>query len=442
MTFRESETVELKRTVTDDIKKEIIAFANCDGGTVYIGVEDDGAVAGLGNADQAALQVSNMVRDAIKPDLTMSVHYETVSLEGRDILKVEVERGTLRPYYIARKGLRPEGVYVRQGFSAVPASDAAIRRMIKDADGDRYEDLRSLDQALTFSSAQKEFGLRDIGFSTEQMMKLKLMSPEGIYTNLGLLLSDQCAHTLKAAVFQGRDQSIFRDRREFSGSLLRQLSEAYEYIGKYNQLQASFQGLLRIDTSDYPEQAIREALLNVLVHRDYAFSASSLISIYEDRIEFLSVGGLVPGIELEDVMLGLSICRNQNLANVFYRLRLIEAYGTGIRKIMDSYGKSRRKPKIETSANAFKLTLPNINTGFEDETWADELAEREGQDPETLVLGLIKEKTQVTRGDVEALLGISASSAVRLLRRMVESGKIRHTGKGKAVRYTAGKEVH
>ena len=432
MDFKESETIEFKRIITDDIKKEIIAFANCDGGKIYIGIEDDGTVTGLEDANQAAIQISNMIRDAVKPDLTMFVHYETLEKEHRQILLVDVQRGTGRPYYIARKGLRPEGVYVRQGYSAVPASDASIRRMIRDTDGDRFEEMRSLKQELTFESTKKEFDLRNIDFGMQQLQTLKFMTHEGIYTNLGLLLSDQCVHTVKTAVFQGTDQTVFKDRHEFTGSLLRQMSEVYEYIDKYNQIHAAFQGLMRIDTRDYPETALREALLNVLVHRDYAFSASALICIYDDRIEFVSIGGLLPGIELEDVMIGLSVCRNQNLANVFYRLRLIEAYGTGIRKILNAYEKSEAKPLIETTANAFKVTLPNINAAHKKDDGAG-TADLPHQ--EALILNYAKQNGSVTRSDVEQLLGTSASTSVRILHRMVENGTLKQVGKGRAVRY-------
>lgn len=162
MVFRESETVELKEVVVDDIKKEIIAFANCDGGKLYIGVRDDGTVVGLDNPDGTALQISNMVRDAIKPDITMFLHYETVEENEKKIVAIDIQRGTDRPYYIAKKGMRPEGVYVRQGYSAVPATDAAIRHMIKETDGDRFEAMRSLNQELTFNAVKKEFEQRNV----------------------------------------------------------------------------------------------------------------------------------------------------------------------------------------------------------------------------------------------------------------------------------------
>ena len=162
MLFQESETVELKGIVVEDIKKEVIAFANSAGGTVYVGVTDDGSVVGVDSPDQAIQQVANMVRDSIKPDVTMFVRYEAKQVDGKMILSVEVQRGTDRPYYLAKKGLRPEGVYVRQGTSSVPATDAAIRRMIKDTDGDSFENMRSLEQELTFEATREEFQSRKL----------------------------------------------------------------------------------------------------------------------------------------------------------------------------------------------------------------------------------------------------------------------------------------
>ena len=365
MPYQESETVELKAVVVDEVKKEIIAFANSDGGKLYIGVRDDGTVVGVDDPDGTALQVSNMVRDSIKPDVTMFLHYKTIEEDGKKIIEIKVQRGTDRPYYIAKKGMRPEGVYVRQGYSSVPATDTAIRCMIKETDGDRFETMRCLEQELTFEATEQEFRFRKVEFGPQQMRTLKLVDNDGLYSNLALLLSDQNPHTIKVAVFQGTKQMIFKDRREFGGSLMKQMSEVYDYIDFCNQIRATIEKLSRIDVRDYPVIAVREALLNLLVHRDYSFSASALISIYDDRIEFVSIGGLLPGIELEDIMAGLSVCRNQNLANVFYRLHLIEAYGTGLTKIMEAYEGTSEKPIISTTKNSFKITLPNVNAKYE-----------------------------------------------------------------------------
>lgn len=445
MLFRESETVELKEVVVDDIKKEIIAFANCDGGKLYIGVRDDGTVIGLDNADSVSLQISNMVRDAIKPDITMFLHYESIVENGKNVVAVDIQRGTDRPYYLAKKGMRPEGVYVRQGYSSVPATDTAIRRMIKETDGDRFEAMRCLNQDLTFEATKKEFELRKTDFGPQQMRTLKLIDQDGLYSNLALLLSDQCVHTIKVAVFQGTDQTIFKDRREFTGSLMQQMNEVYDFIDFRNQTRATIEKLYRVDVRDYPEVAVREALLNLLVHRDYSFSASAFISIYEDRIEFVSIGGLMPGIDLEDVMVGISVCRNQDLANVFYRLHLIEAYGTGMGKIMKAYESMQVKPVIETTKNAFKIILPNINAKYETEnatvktksdTPVTVHTEKELSDEEEKILEYARKYGAITRNDVIGLLEVSASTAARVIRKMVKTNLLEQKGKARNTHYT------
>lgn len=384
-----------------------------------------------------------MVRDAVKPDVTMFIHYETLECDGKAVVAVNIQRGTNRPYYLAKKGLRPEGVYVRQGYSSVPATDTAIRQMIKETDGDSFENMRSINQALTFEATKKEFEKRNVVFGQPQMQTLKIVSADGIYTNLGLLLSEQCPHTIKAAVFEGINQNVFKDRREFSGSLMQQLNDVYDYIDFHNQTHATFRKLLRIDTRDYPEVAVREALLNTLVHRDYSFRASTLISIYDDRIEFVSIGGLLPGLELDDLMMGVSVCRNPHLANVFYRLQLIEAYGTGMKKIMGAYANALVQPKIKTTNNAFKIILPNVNfTPKAAEVHKDfeKAADLALDSNEEKVLQFLREHLMITRKETQTLLEVSQSTAGRILKAMVDSGQIKQIGGSRTTRYELRKE--
>ena len=431
MAFVESEVVELKAEVVGDICKEVIAFANTKGGTLYIGVSNDGNVVGVKNADQVILQLNNMIRDSIKPDVTMFVGYETQHVSDKDIIAVTIQKGTDRPYYLGSKGLKPSGVYVRNGTSSDPATDTAIRRMIKETDGDSFESMRSLEQNLSFEAAEKQFEKQNIPFDTAKMQTLGMISADGIYSNVALLLSDQCPSTIKAATFSGEDKGSFQDRREFDGSLFQQMEELYSYLDMRNQTKATFDGLYRIDTRDYPEDALREALLNSLVHRDYSFRASTLVCVYADRIEFVSVGGLPSGIELDDIMLGLSVCRNPKLAAIFYRLQLIEAYGTGMPKIMNAYTETELKPKIEVSSNAFKITLPNRNTGANHtETLVGTLKSEEKR-----ILDFIGSHGHIVRSDVDRLLDVSQATANRILKRMVAEGLIYQDGNGRKTKY-------
>ncbi|MDO4268608.1 MAG: putative DNA binding domain-containing protein [Eubacteriales bacterium] len=431
MAFVESEVVELKAEVVGDICKEVIAFANTKGGTLYIGVSNDGSVVGVKNTDQVMLQLNNMIRDSIKPDVTMFVGYETQHVNDKDIIAVTIQKGINRPYYLSSKGLKPSGVYVRNGTSSDPATDTAIRRMIKETDGDSFESMRSLEQNLSFETARKQFEKQRIPFDAAKMQTLGMISTDGIYSNVALLLSDQCPSTIKAATFSGEDKGTFQDRREFGGSLFQQMEELYSYLDMRNQTKATFDGLYRIDTRDYPEDALREALLNSLVHRDYSFRASTLVSVYADRIEFVSVGGLPSGIALDDIMLGLSVCRNPKLAAIFYRLQLIEAYGTGVPKIMNAYTATELKPKIEVSSNAFKITLPNRNAGA---NHAETLVGTIKGD-EKRILDFIGSHGHIVRSDVDRLLEVSQATANRILKRMVAEGLIYQDGNGRKTKY-------
>ncbi|MCH5279622.1 MAG: putative DNA binding domain-containing protein [Christensenellaceae bacterium] len=433
----ENKTTEFKREYADNIKYAVIAFANTEGGKIYIGINDNGSVNGVENTDDTMLRVTNMLRDSIRPDITMFTECAVENKDSKSVVVLTVNRGTARPYYLAGKGIRPEGVYVRQNASSVPASETAILDMIKETGGDRYEDARSINQQLTFEKTENYFSKRNLPFGDQQKRTLNIIGADGTYTNLGLLLSDQCVHTIKLAVFEGSKKSVFRDRKELSGSLLTQLEDAYSYIDQFNHTRAEFEGLDRIDKRDYPGEALREALLNAITHRDYSFSGSTLISIFDDRIEFVTIGGLIRGLTFDDIMLGVSALRNQNLANVFYRLKLIEAYGTGILKINENYEGCAVKPQFEVTDNAFKITLPNINYigGRKDVPAVAPPRFADKADRQEILLRLAEKQGYIVRKNVESELKVSQATAILILRDMVEKGLLIKEGSGKQQKY-------
>lgn len=290
------------------------------------------------------------------------------------------------------------------------------------------ENLRSVDQSLSFSYASGVFEKQGLSLEAPQMKTLGILSADGVYTNLGLLLSDQCPHLIKAAVFAGTNQEQFQSRREFSGSLLKQIDDAYAFLDMHNECSATFDGLYRVDHYAYPQAAIREALVNAVTHRDYSFSASILIGIYLDRIEITSIGGLLPGFSLTDVLSGISVCRNPRLADVFYRLDLIEACGTGLRKIVNAYPGVRTDQLFHITDNVFKTVLPRLSS-LPGET--PKLRESH----EDRILEYLSTARELSRADVEKLTGLSTASANRLLRRMVEGGDLEVSGNGKNTRY-------
>ena len=228
--------------------------------------------------------------------------------------------------------------------------------------GEIYEEMRSLEQKLTFSQAEQVFQKYHVLFSEEKYNALGIRSiADNLYTNLALILSDQCTHTIKVAVFNNGENIEFRDSREFGGSVFKQLDDTFAYLNLCNKTTATIKQLERVESIDYPEEALHEALLNAIVHRDYGFSGSIIINVNDDKMEFISMGGLVMGLSTEDIRSGISQPRNKKLAEVFHRLRLIESYGTGIRRIFDLYKDCSLQPMIEVTQNTFKMILTNRN---------------------------------------------------------------------------------
>lgn len=433
----ENQNIEFKQEYVPDIRKEVMGFANADGGTVFVGVRKDGAVVGIDDPDGVMLQIVNSLKDALAPDVMPFVKVNSVEIEGKTVVEIDVTTGTNRPYYLREKGLKPGGVYVRKGSSTQPMTEEGIREMILQNSGRSFELCRCMNQELTFQTFQAEMQRRFIEVGPSQMRTLKLIGEDGLYTNLALLLSDQCETTTKVALFQGTDKELFRDRKEFTGSILKQLEDVYQFIDLMNKTKATFFGLNRSDRRDYPEEAVREALLNSIVHRDYSFSGSNLINVYEDRIEFVSLGGLVSGLELKSIFLGVSQTRNPNLAAIFYRMRLIESYGTGIGKIERAYKTNQSQPEFETAKGVFRVTLPNRNEGQNMETQTDSRIDGDISldEQKNLIIQYAQENGSVTRKEVEDLIGAGTTKAFRLLKELCEANRLEQKGNGKLSTY-------
>ena len=312
--------------------------------------------------------------------------------------------------------------------------------MIKTADGDDFETLRALEQNLTLQYAEEIFEKNGIYFTEEKFYQLGIRNPGSkLYTKLAVLLSDQCRHTIKVAVFSDEDNTMFQDKKEFSGSVFRQLEEAYEYLQLCNQNQMEISGLEREDHWDYPQPALREALLNAVIHRDYSYSGSIIINVNKKEIEFISIGGLLPGISKEDIQNGISLSRSPKLAEIFHRLRFIEAYGTGIRRIYSLYKNCGRKPEISVTNNSFRMVLPNMNESrkiseIKVPNTNEAVSIKISKQMQT-VLEYLSEFEEATQEDIQELLDVKRTRAYVIMKELTEAGLTETTGRGKTKKY-------
>ena len=396
----ENNETEFKREFTDKIARTIVAFANTSGGSLYIGVDDDGTVVGIDDIDKVQLNVKNVLRDAIRPDVSLYTAMNTERRGDKWILRLDVGRGTSKPYYLTSHGLRSEGVYVRRGSSNEQASEQNIREMILSSMRLSYEREPSIISNLTFDYARDYFSRKSLEFGQSHFAQLGFTDEQGRFTNLALLFSDQNPHVLKIAEFGSKDNLSFMDRKEISGSVLKQLEMAYDTLLLYNRRMSKFNGLERVDHLLYSTDSIREALVNSLIHCDYSQSAPSRIEVYDKSMDFINLGGLVDGLSISDLELGAS-------------------------KVTDI---------VTVSDHAFRLRLPAegiigsnaVNTGRE-------VSAREQR--HLHILKIASQNGRITRKVIQQETGCSLGTAIRDLEDLQKQGKLRREGQGKNTEY-------
>ena len=428
---REDQETELKVELTKDIKKEIVAFANTNNGTIYIGIDDNGKIVGLKQAEKDLEALSGMIREGIKFDLTLYTKIYIERVEDKDIIIVKVSEAPNKPYYLSDKGLKSSGVYLRHGNVSVQANEEVIKKLLIESNSNSFENNVSNIQDLHFEYLKNIFKNHNIEIDDNKFKALNIVNLNNEYTNLGLLLSDECPYSIKCAIFNGTNKLEFRDRKEFTGSVLKQVNDTFEYLDLYNKTKGKIVGLERIDTKDYPEYALRESLLNAVIHRDYNFTGSILVSLFDDHFEITSLGGLVKGISIEDLYNGVSESRNPNLANIFYRLKYVESFGTGIGRIIESYKEYDKEPLISNTQNTFKVTLYNVN--YVDKNNIKILPTNLTQEEQ--IIEYLKKNNKINRLIVESLLDVSKTRANDILNKMINDNILIQNGTGKNTYY-------
>ncbi|MCI8778823.1 MAG: AAA family ATPase [Bacilli bacterium] len=428
--YKEDEYTELKSILTKEIKKEIVAFANSGGGKIYIGIDDNGNIIGLDNIKKDIESLSGMIQDGIKSNLTLYTNIKQEIINEKKIIILEILDAPNKPYYLSDKGLKPTGVYLRSGNTSVPASEEIIKKLIIDSQNLSFEELVSNNQNLHFEYIAKIFNDKNININDTVLKTLNIINLDNKYTNLGLLLSDECPFSIKCAIFEGNNDINFKDRKEFTGSLLKQVNEVNDYLNIYNRIAGKIIGLERIDTRDYPEYALREAILNAVIHRDYNYSGSILISLYDNHFEITSLGGLVKGLKIDDLYEGISQTRNKNLVNIFFRLNYVESFGTGIKRIVQSYETFDKKPIILSTENVFKVTLYNINYKEVTDKKIPSMLSQEER-----IIEYLKNNIKINRIIVEKLLEVSSTRAKTIIGNMIKNNIIEAVGSGKNIYY-------
>ena len=360
MEYAGSERVELKQKLTDDVKKEIVAFLNSNGGTIYVGVKDNGELeAPLTREEKDFLdtKLANWVNDVFYPSVSSLIRFH---FQGDGVFAIEVNPGLDKPYYIKEKGPKPSGIYLRVGTASRMASENEILLMLLDSRKYSYEEDVSEEQELTFHYFDEVCEENHIPHEKRNLCSFRMINKFGEYTNLALMMSDQSPIVVKFAKY---DRNLnFTTKKEYSGSLLKVLNNVLENAANYNDVSAVINrdSWQRIETISYPGASLREGILNAFCHSNYFIRSNIKVEFFEDRAKITNPGGIFQAT-LKQIMEGVQTYRNPGLVNILNKLHYLENFGTGIPRILEAYRGAKKQPIFDPSDNFFLLTLPNLN---------------------------------------------------------------------------------
>ena len=437
----EDSRIEFKIDIPDKqnkLKAEIVSFLNTDGGEIYLGVNDDGTINKLliGNKKQVWEEIlSNWVVNAFSPDVTNLIHIYPNEIP----FKIKILSGKDKPYfYKDGEGFNSKGVFIRVGSTKRVASFDEIQRMIRSHSSNDFESISIDRDDLTFEYIESRFKEKGVKFD---VYALSLIGKDNKYNNAALLLSDQNPTISKFAVFQGTDVSVFLDKKEFTGSILKQLDDILYFASLSNRKRITISGKPdREEYLDIPKRALREAIVNCYCHRDYTLSGDVKIEFYDDRVQIFSPGSLPDGLTLENIKMGMVAKRNKIIVNTLDKINVIENYASGVRRIFEDYIDFKKQPEYYISNNGVIVTLFNRNYDGQNEGQYDGQCDgqNDGQNIKldiskrrNKILKLIIENNQITSDMLKEILGVSKSTIERDISKLRKENRIEYIGSSK-----------
>ena len=414
--MRETRSLEFKETITNTFLKTVSAFSNYDGGTILFGIDDDGNMKGLSDVKQSCLDIENKINDSISPQPNY-----TLEIQNNDqTIKLVVKSGLQKPYLYKSKA------YKRNDTATIEVDTLEFSRLILDGKNIRFEELPCKEQQLSFEVLHRKLqeSIQIETFNQDTLKTLNLFDNTIGYNNAaGLLADENCFPGIEVVKF-GENISIIQKRATFEkSSILDVYEKTLDVFRDYYQYEV-IQGADRKKIERIPEAAFREAIANALIHRVWDIESQIRVLMFDNRIEVISPGGLPSGITEEEYLSGkLSVLRNRNLANVFYRLGFVEIFGTGITRIKQIYEEGLIKPDFEVSENTIKIVLPVFESNLS-------LTE-----DERIIYKILSKTILKPISEIAPYVPFGKSKTTQLLKEMGQKGVVTIEGKGRGTKY-------
>ena len=355
--MQESNRIELKRELTDFLEKEVVAFLNYrDGGVIYIGIDDQSqATIGVEDADALQLKIKDRIKNNISPSTMGLFDVIAETRDGKKIVKITVASGSEKPYYLSRMGMSAKGCYIRIGS----ASEPMPVRMIEDLFGRRIRNsigtIKSRKQTLSFEQLKIYYNETPLKLNEQFAHNLELLTEDNAYNYAAYLLSDVNGLSIKVAKYAGADRVNLVENEEYGYcSLVKATKAVLEKLKVENKTFARITPGMREQRKLLNPVALREAVINAIIHNNYSNEVPPKFELFSDRLEITSAGGLPAGFDEEEFFMGYSVPQNKELMRVFRDLDMVEQLGSGVPRILEYYPRSI----YHFTPNFIRLVLP------------------------------------------------------------------------------------
>ena len=448
----ESNRIEFKREVPSSLERMVVGFLNYrEGGVLYIGVNDDGSVYGVPDADAAQLAIKNRLRDNIAPSCMGLFDVVLMDVDGKAVLRIDIASGCEKPYYIKNAGMSPKGCFLRVGSSVEAMPEDMIETLFARRARNSLRNMESPRDDLTFTQLKIHYEGRGLELNGQFLKTLEFLTSTGSYNYAAYLMADSNGNSVKFAKYAGRDRVDLIENEEFGRcSLLKSFFQLETRLRGENKTFAKITFERRLERKLVEETPLREAVLNALLHNDYTYGATPKVEMFSDRIEVTSAGGLPPGVSREDFLSGYSNPRNKELMRIFHDLGIVESLGSGIPRILSKYPPEN----IQITDSYIRVVFPFAEgyQGDSSSNGGESKGESKGENNEgknpvvrlpensaernvRILLQLLSDHPRLTIPTIASFLDISESGVQKILRRLRSENRIRRIGSTKAGRW-------
>lgn len=426
----ETNRIENKEQLNEDFEQEVIAFLNYkDGGIIYVGVRKDGQVIGVQDIDLMQLQIKDRIKNNIQPSTLGLFDVIVETIDDKDVIKVVISSGTEKPYYLRKKGRTPEGCYIRIGSSKERMTFDMIDEMYARRVKNSLKEIESPRQDLTFRQLKIYYEENGMKLNDNFAKNLNLLTNEGKYNYNAYLLADENTVSIKVVKYLGTDKMDLVKNQEYGyRCIITATQRILDRLDAENTTYAKIEYFGRKEQEMIDSSALKEAVINAIVHNDYSYGNSPIIELYSDRVEITSAGGLPQQLSKEDFFRGVTAPRNQELIRVFKDVDLIENIGSGILRILKAYDKN----SFIFMDNFLRVSFKYKENPFEyDQETTQENYQKQLSEIQDKIISLIKNNPKVTQKEMAEMLDISREKVKYHIAVLKENNIIKREGSTK-----------